>query len=73
MSPWFQSFLTHLLRGEPAVVGLLRKNPFPDAPPKFIRVSLYQYRFTDTAEWRQSGNWWHCDRVWEGPGWSLAQ
>jgi len=73
MSPWFQSFLTQLLHGEPAVVGLLEKNPYPEAPPKFIRVSLYQYRFTDSAEWRQKENWWHSDRVWVGPGWSLAQ
>ncbi len=73
MSPWFQSFLTRLLEAEPAVVGLLETNPFSRAPPKFIRIVLYQYRFTDRAERRNTGNWWHRQRVWVGPGWSLNQ
>jgi hypothetical protein len=71
MSPWFQSFLFKLFQGEEPVVGLLEKNPFPDAPPKFIRLRLYHYRFTTYDEWRDGGNWWHRDEVWVGPGWSL--
>jgi len=71
MSPWFQSFLFKLFKGETPVVGLLEKNPFPDAPPKFIRLRLYRYRFTTADEWRDGGNWWHRDEVWVGPGWSL--
>ncbi len=73
MSPWFQSFLLQLLKGEPKVVGLLQDIPFPDAPPKFIRVALYQYRFTDATEGRTTGDWWHREPVWIGPGWSLER
>jgi predicted DCC family thiol-disulfide oxidoreductase YuxK len=73
MSPWFQSFLFKLFKGEAAVVGLLEKNPFPDAPPKFIRLRFYHYRFTTYDEWRDGGNWWHRDEVWVGPGWSLGR
>ena len=72
MDPWFQSFLMQLLKGEPAVVGLLAKNPFPTAPPKFIRISLYQFRFTTWDEWRQTHDWWHREPVWVGPALSLA-
>jgi hypothetical protein len=70
MSPWFQSFLTQLSRGEPQVVGLLEKNPFPGAPPRFIRIVLYKYRFTDASERRATGDWWHRESVWVGPPWS---
>jgi hypothetical protein len=73
MSPWFQSFLLQLLKGAPKVVGLLQDHPFPDAPPKFSRIAHYQYRFTDAAEGRMTGNWWHREPMWIGPGWSLPQ
>ena len=36
MSAWFQSFLSRLLAGEPVVVGLLARNPFPNGPPKYV-------------------------------------
>ena len=34
-----------LLKGDKPVLGLLRYNPFPDAPPKFVRALLYEYHF----------------------------
>jgi len=71
--PWFQAFLMRLLRGYPEVVGLLAENPFPDSPPKYIRISLYEYRFTTTAERRQTGDWWRRDLVGLGPAISLAK
>jgi hypothetical protein len=71
MSPWFQSFLMRLLEGQPAVLALLEKAPI--AKPKFIRIVFYQYRFTDAAEGRVTGNWWHREPVWVGPGWSINQ
>ena len=71
-SHWFQSFVVQLLKGEPAVVGLLETNPFPDAAPRSIRVSLYQYRFTSADERQRSGQWWHRDEACIGPGFSLA-
>jgi hypothetical protein len=71
MSPWFQSFLIKLLKGEPQVLGLLEKNPFPDSPPKYIRLRFYHYRFTTYDERRDGGNWWHRDEIWVGPPLSL--
>jgi hypothetical protein len=54
---WFQAFLVRLLEGSPSVLGLLAQNPFPDAPPRMLRTTLYRYRFAPFAAWRQ-GAWW---------------
>ncbi len=47
-----------LLRNEPSVLALLARNPFPEKPPQFLRATVYQYRFTDSAERKRSGAWW---------------
>jgi hypothetical protein len=51
---WFESFMARLLQGEPAVLRLLRYNPFPNAPPKYVRARLYLYHFTHFGE----RGWW---------------
>jgi len=56
--PWFGAFLEALLDNSPAVTALLANNPFPDAPPRYIRVDAYLYHFTDFEERRETGNWW---------------
>ncbi len=71
MSPWFQSFLMKLLRGEPSVVELLAKNPFPNGPPKDIRITLYEYRFTSADERKNTGDWWARESIWVGPSMAL--
>src|SRR4029079_2775364 len=60
-TPWFVQFCARLLQGSPAVLGLLEKNPFPDAPPKYIRAVIYEYHFTDAATKKQTGEWWRRD------------
>jgi lipase maturation factor 1 len=57
-NPWFVNFCIRLLQGEPEVLKLLDKNPFPDKPPKRIRAVLYEYHFTNFKERRETGNWW---------------
>lgn len=56
--PWFTPFVGRLLENDPATLGLLRGNPFPDAPPTYVRARLYHYRFTDRATRRATGAWW---------------
>jgi hypothetical protein len=51
---WFPSFMLRLLQGEPSVLGLLAYNPFPNAPPKYVRARLYLYHFTHFG----SPGWW---------------
>ena len=60
---WFRPFLTRLLEGDPAVVRLLRRNPFPDAPPVRVRARYYRYGFTTRQERRETGAWWMRELV----------
>jgi hypothetical protein len=60
---WFPGFVQRLLRNDPATVRLLRRNPFPGEPPRFVRARLYRYRFTSREERRRTGNWWHRSLV----------
>ncbi|MEO6870796.1 MAG: lipase maturation factor family protein [Chthoniobacterales bacterium] len=57
-NPWFVRLIVQLLHGEPAVVQLLEKNPFPDKPPRYLRADIYQYHFATAAEHRATGAWW---------------
>ena len=57
-NPWFYNFAARLLQGSPAVLALLQHNPFPAAPPRYIRAVVHEYHFTDFAERRRTGAWW---------------
>ena len=57
-NPWILNFCVRLLRGSPPVLALLERNPFPKAPPRYVRAVLFDYRFTTFAERRQTGHWW---------------
>jgi len=61
-TPWFGQFLIRLLRNSPHVLALLKKNPFADKPPRFVRAALYDYRFTDWSVRRATGAWWQRER-----------
>lgn len=52
--PWFLRFMNALLEDQPAVLALLAENPFPAAPPRYVRARLYEYRYTS---WGQE-HWW---------------
>jgi hypothetical protein len=60
---WFLAFLERLLEGDTGIGGLLRSDPFEDGPPERIRVLRYRYRFTTPEERRETGRWWHRERV----------
>jgi hypothetical protein len=62
---WFGPFLQRLLDGDPATLALLRHNPFPDAPPRYVRARLFEYRFTSWRERRETRAWWHREPVGE--------
>jgi Lipase maturation factor len=57
--PWLTPFLQRLLAGDRPTLRLLRHNPFPDSPPRYVRAQLYRYRFTTPAELRRDRAWWH--------------
>ncbi len=69
-NPWFINCLARLLEGSPDVLALLESNPFPDAPPKYIRAMLYQYHFThygDAAWWRRELQGPYCPTLSKRP------
>jgi predicted DCC family thiol-disulfide oxidoreductase YuxK len=55
---WFLLFCQRLLEGSPEVLRLLERNPFPDAPPRYLRAVVYDYRFTDWKTRRTEKTWW---------------
>ncbi len=52
-----------LLQGDPDVLALFRTNPFPQAPPRYVKAVLWQYWFTSMEEKRQTGNWWRREML----------
>ena len=62
---WFRPLVNRLLRNDAATLRLLRHNPFPDAPPRYVRARLYEYHFTTWRELRRDGAWWHRELVGE--------
>jgi predicted DCC family thiol-disulfide oxidoreductase YuxK len=59
---WFVNFCGRLLEGSPDVLRLLKVNPFPEAPPRYVRASVYDYHFTDISTQRRTGAWWRRER-----------
>jgi len=54
---WQPPLLDALLRGEPSVRALFRVDPFPDAPPRHVRILRFVYAFA-TPDERAAGTWW---------------
>jgi hypothetical protein len=57
-NPWLLRLQEELLQGAGSAQGFFRQNPFPEAPPRFIRTRLFDYRFTPLSEWRATGAYW---------------
>jgi hypothetical protein len=55
---WFVNFMARLLEGSSDVRALLQTDPFPNAPPRYVRASLYEYHFTNAAQRRATGAYW---------------
>jgi lipase maturation factor 1 len=59
---WLHAFFRRLLEGDPIVLDLLATNPFPEAPPRYLRSTLWQYHFSPSTD-RHHGAWWTRERV----------
>uniref|UniRef100_A0A6M2DWC1 Lipase maturation factor n=1 Tax=Xenopsylla cheopis TaxID=163159 RepID=A0A6M2DWC1_XENCH len=60
--PWIMSLAYRLLEGRPEVLTLLANNPSFNKPPKYIRASLYNYKY---APWTSRDAWWTREKVGE--------
>lgn len=63
--PWILPLVGRLLQGDKPTLGLLRGNPFPDQPPRFVRARVYHYKFTTWDERKATGNYWSRNLVGE--------
>jgi hypothetical protein len=57
---WVLCLVYKLLKGDREVKRLFDGDPFPEAPPRFVRVVTYHYRFTTWND--DSDAWWHRER-----------
>ncbi|MGH7996207.1 MAG: lipase maturation factor family protein [Opitutaceae bacterium] len=58
-NPWVGSFVAALLQGDPDVLALVATDPFPNRPPRYVRVVRYIYAFSSPADRKASGRWWN--------------
>ena len=59
--PWTIHLVAKLLQNDPAATGLFANNPFPDRPPRYIRVMRYRYAFAKPGN--PEGEWWNRRQV----------
>ena len=62
---WLGLFVVRLLQNDKPTLRLLRHNPFPESPPRYVRARLYEYRFTTWSELRHGHGWWQRNLVGE--------
>jgi hypothetical protein len=58
---WLHAFLLRVLEGSPPVIGLLASDPFPEAPPRFLRTPFTRYTFAAPGGPR----WWDTEPLGE--------
>ena len=63
---WLEPFAQRLLESEHSVLALLRDPP--STAPLFVRLVLYDYRFSTAEERRRDGRWWVRERLGELTG-----
>lgn len=66
-SPWFLSFVQGLLEQRVAVTDLLCSDQFSETTPSYVRLVLYQYKFTDHEQQKSSEDWWRRRIEWISP------
>jgi hypothetical protein len=59
--PWTLHFVWRLLQNDSNTLSLLANNPFPNAPPHYIRARLYRYEFAPIGE----RAWWKREPIGE--------
>ena len=59
--PWTLHFVWKLLHNDRGTLLLLANNPFPNAPPRYIRARLYRYQFAPPG----ARAWWKREPIGE--------
>jgi hypothetical protein len=61
-STTFDLLVQRILAGDKRIRHLFPHDPFPNAPPKLVRVSILGMTPTRIEELRRTGDWWHVRR-----------
>lgn len=57
---WTVHLVSKLLHNDASAISLFANNPFPNAPPRYVRAVLYKYRFVKP---NAQHLWWNRERV----------
>jgi hypothetical protein len=60
---WMVPLIVKLLENDRETLKLLRRSPFPEQPPTYIRASLFRYRYSGWQQLRSEGVWWVRQRL----------
>jgi hypothetical protein len=60
---WFGALLEKLLQADPAILRLLRTDPFGGRRPTWVRATRWRYRFATREERRETGMWWMREQL----------
>lgn len=63
---WTRPLIRELLRGNPKMGSFFTVNPFPEKPPRYIRLIKYDYDFATLKQWWEKGQWWQRE-AWSRP------
>ena len=55
-NPWLVHLAAKFLMNDTEVLALIAENPFPEQPPKYIRMQHYLYSYAQNGN--REGNWW---------------
>jgi hypothetical protein len=59
--PWMERMAIALLNNDPQILRLFSQNPFPNAPPRQIRIREVEATFTTLSERAATGAWWKLE------------
>lgn len=60
---WFANLFVDVLNGSASTAPLFAANPFPDAPPRYLRVRVHRYTMTNRRERREQGAYWNRELI----------
>jgi len=60
---WLFAMMRRIQEGSPEVLAFFARNPFPEAPPRYIRAVLYMYHFSSPEVKGSTGAWWRRERL----------
>ena len=54
-NPWILNFIWKLLHNDKGALSLISRNPFPDKPPKYVSIDIYEYKFAKPGSKKNMG------------------